>query len=133
MTRDVVEGGFGGAANFNLDPLFFDGRRRNLRVRAGSPACDAGDLTLVPSDYFDFDGDGDVGELVPHDFEHTRRFHRRPARAESGRHVRRPPDDRPGRVRTVILVQRHRPRRPTAVQYTLPDIFAAVMVSVSHR
>jgi hypothetical protein len=67
-----VESGWPGKGNIDADPLFrsldalgvgsFD-----LRLRAGSPAIDAGHPALLPADLLDLDGDGDVLEPMPHD------------------------------------------------------------------
>lgn len=39
----------------------------DLRLRPGSPAIDAGDNALLPSDGFDLDNDGDTTEHIPYD------------------------------------------------------------------
>ncbi|MBL8763927.1 MAG: VCBS repeat-containing protein [Phycisphaerae bacterium] len=66
----------GGAGNNALDPQFEDPDGADnvagtadddLRLLGSSPAIDSGDKSLLPTDAFDLDGDGDIGELLPND------------------------------------------------------------------
>jgi hypothetical protein len=44
-------------------------RDYDLHLVRGSPAIDAGDAGMLPADVADLDGDGDVTEVIPYDFE----------------------------------------------------------------
>ncbi|MFK7806355.1 MAG: T9SS type A sorting domain-containing protein [Saprospiraceae bacterium] len=52
---------------YNQDPLFNDEVANDFTLSNSSPAVNYGDSTLLPTDYFDFDLDGDTMELVPVD------------------------------------------------------------------
>ena len=54
----------------------------DLRLQPGSPAIDAGDNALLPTDEFDVDGDGDVAEVLPMDLARHQRI--RGARVDIG-------------------------------------------------
>ena len=79
-----VQGGFPGDGNIDAYPIFVDPEGpdddpdtwedNNYRLAAGSPCIDAGDNTTVPPDSLDLDGDGDMGEPVPFDFDGSPRF-----------------------------------------------------------
>ncbi|QXD16669.1 T9SS type A sorting domain-containing protein [Rhodocaloribacter litoris] len=83
LAHSLIEGGVpldteDGGGNLFADPLFvdaagFDGvmgtEDDDLRLRAGSPAIDAGDNAALPSDSLDLDGDGDVTEPLPVDLD----------------------------------------------------------------
>jgi hypothetical protein len=67
-----------GAGNIDADPRFADADGRDgvlgngdedLHLVRGSPAIDAGDAGMLPADVADLDGDGDVTEVIPYDFE----------------------------------------------------------------
>lgn len=49
VSYSVVEGGYAGTANLNLDPLFIDAGVRDFRLGAGSPAINAGSNAGIPS------------------------------------------------------------------------------------
>ncbi len=63
VSHSVVQGGWPGVANIDLDPLFVG--PGNYRLTAASPARNTGDNTAVPADIFDVDGDGDTTEPTP--------------------------------------------------------------------
>jgi uncharacterized repeat protein (TIGR01451 family) len=84
----LIQGGFSGMGNVAADPQFVrnpapgpderwgtaDDDYGDLRLRAGSPAIDAGDNSAVFSDTADLDSDGDRNELIPIDLGgHDRR------------------------------------------------------------
>jgi len=77
----LIEGGWVGEGNLDADPLFVrnpspgddgtwgtaDDDYGDLRLRANSPAVNAGNNALLPADAADLDGDGDTAELLPLD------------------------------------------------------------------
>lgn len=66
VTNSIIQGGgFTGATN--ADPLFVNAKADDLRLKAGSPALDAGDSNLLPADIRDLDGDGNTTEKIPLD------------------------------------------------------------------
>lgn len=77
ITDNIIQGWTGGGSNSGLDPLFVRGGQHynqfefglNLRLRDGSPAIDSGNNASLPPDVADLDGDGDVAEPIPLDFE----------------------------------------------------------------
>ncbi len=50
------------------DPQFVDADAGDLRLKATSPAIDAGDNASLPEDILDLDGDDNTFELLPYDF-----------------------------------------------------------------
>jgi predicted outer membrane repeat protein len=78
-----IQGGWPGTGNLNANPLFvmpagLDGiagtEDDNLRLGAGSPCLDHGDNTLLPQDFADLDGDGDLNETLPLDLDGKQRI-----------------------------------------------------------
>ena len=78
ITRSDVQGGSSGVGNLNADPLFVlpagvDGvagtEDDNLRLGTGSPCLDHGDSALLPEDFGDLDGDGNLKEPLPFDLD----------------------------------------------------------------
>lgn len=67
VTNSIVQGGYTGEGNLDLDPLFMDAGVGDLRLQSTSPAIDAGDNSALPADTHDLDGDGDTGEPIPFD------------------------------------------------------------------
>ncbi len=66
VTNSIIQGGgFTGATN--VDPLFVNAKADDLRLKAGSPALNAGDSNLLPADSRDLDGDGNTTEKIPLD------------------------------------------------------------------
>jgi hypothetical protein len=48
VTHSIVQGGYSGMGNLDLDPLFIDPAGGNFRLQEGSPAIDAGNNTEIP-------------------------------------------------------------------------------------
>ncbi len=85
--------------NFNLDPLFVDADGADdsdgtadddLGLQAASPAIDAGNNLVVPTDSTDVDQDGDGTERFPVDLAGSARFLETPATPNIG--IADPPD-----------------------------------------
>jgi hypothetical protein len=68
-----VQGGYAGAGNLDVDPLFEHPLSRDLHPAPGSPVHDAGDSQLVMGDPFDLDRDGILNEMLPLDLADLRR------------------------------------------------------------
>lgn len=68
--NSIVEGWTGtyDGSGFDNDPMFVDSLSGDFALSTMSPAIDAGDNTLVPSDTPDFDYDSDTSERLPVDF-----------------------------------------------------------------
>jgi hypothetical protein len=88
-----LTGALGGRGNIGSDPLFAGadgpdgilGTADDLPVlSSGSPCIDAADNWSVPTDVFDFDGDGKTSEAVPLDLSSRPRFSDDPAMPDSG-------------------------------------------------
>ena len=79
-----VEGGWAGPGNFAADPLFANPATGRLDLRAGSPAIDAANSALLPTDQVDLDGDAIVAEALPVDFALRPRTVDDPATADTG-------------------------------------------------
>jgi hypothetical protein len=80
--RTDVQGGWPGASNLAVDPLFVlpdgpDGvagtEDDDLRLGSGSPCVDQGYIPLLPKDAVDLDGDGNVTEPLPLDLDDSPR------------------------------------------------------------
>ncbi|MEY3144315.1 MAG: hypothetical protein RLY21_2808 [Planctomycetota bacterium] len=71
VTYSIVQGGFTGTGNLNINPLFVDQTNRDFRLQAASPAIDSGSNTLVPT-----------GTVL--DFNRLPRFVDDPAVADTG-------------------------------------------------
>ena len=76
--RTNIQGGWAGTGNLNANPLFvlpagLDGvagtEDDNLRLGAGSPCAGRGDNALLPGDFADLDGDGNLKEPLPLDLD----------------------------------------------------------------
>lgn len=77
------DGTLPGNGNFDLNPLFIDADGADgisgtadddLQISAGSPCIDAANAAFLPPDTNDLDDDGDMAELLPHDFAGADRF-----------------------------------------------------------
>ncbi|MHC4427691.1 MAG: right-handed parallel beta-helix repeat-containing protein [Planctomycetota bacterium] len=91
-----VQGGWAGAGanNIDADPLFADADGpdddpltygdNDYGLTSGSPCVDAGHNWAVPADTEDLDGDSDVTELTPLDFDGNPRFSDDAATADTG-------------------------------------------------
>jgi hypothetical protein len=73
-----------GAGNISADPKFVNAQGGDWRLAAGSPAIDAGSVSLLPADAFDLDGDGDVAEKLPNDVLGRPRRFDEPSVADTG-------------------------------------------------
>ncbi|MFZ5916408.1 MAG: PxKF domain-containing protein, partial [Chloroflexota bacterium] len=69
VTYSDIQGGWPGTGNIDADPLFVDAANGDLHLRAGSPAINSGDQTLLPADALDLDNDGDTTEPIPFDLD----------------------------------------------------------------
>ncbi|TRU81840.1 MAG: cadherin [Microcystis novacekii Mn_MB_F_20050700_S1] len=67
VTNSIVQGGFTGTGNLNVDPLFVDAINDDLRLQSSSPAINAGINTFLPADTSDLDKDGNTTETIPFD------------------------------------------------------------------
>ncbi|TRT79266.1 MAG: cadherin [Microcystis aeruginosa Ma_AC_P_19900807_S299] len=67
VTNSIVQGGYTGTGNLNLDPLFVDDINHDLRLQSGSPAINAGSNASLPPDTRDLDGDSNITEAIPLD------------------------------------------------------------------
>ena len=73
VSNSIVEGGYSGTGNIDVDPKFVDSANFDLHLAAGSPAIDAGDNSLLPADDKDLDNDGDTSEKLPIDLDKNTR------------------------------------------------------------
>lgn len=71
----IVEGGFAGTGNLNVNPQFINAAAGDLRLQDNSPAIDVADTTLLPTDELDLDGDGDTSERIPFDHDGLARIY----------------------------------------------------------
>jgi hypothetical protein len=77
LTYSIVEGGFEGTSNLDVDPLFVTPEAVtstptsdvDYHLQPGSPAIDAGSTADLPADAPDLDGDRDTSETVPYDLD----------------------------------------------------------------
>jgi predicted outer membrane repeat protein len=67
VTNSIVQGGYTGTGNLNVDPLFVDAINDDLRLQSTSPAINAGSNASLPADTRDLDGDGNITEAIPLD------------------------------------------------------------------
>ena len=83
VTCTDVQGGSKDPANLNADPLFVlpagaDGiigtEDDDLRLKPSSPCIDRGDSALLPEDFVDADGDGNLTEPLPVDLDNNTRI-----------------------------------------------------------
>jgi len=68
VSDSAIQGGYVGSGNFSSDPGFVSQATGDLRLIAGSPCIDRGNIGSLPSDLLDMDADGDILELIPMDF-----------------------------------------------------------------
>ncbi len=83
-TFSLIEGGFPGVGNLDLDPLFEDPNTGGFALGAGSPAIDAGDNSRLPADFADLDCDRDLAESLSTDLAGNARRFDVPATADTG-------------------------------------------------
>lgn len=77
ITHSIVEGGYTGTGNLDLDPLFISPITYTAAPTTGgdyhldpaSPAIGAGDNNALPSDVLDIDEDDNTGESLPLDVD----------------------------------------------------------------
>jgi hypothetical protein len=77
ITSADINGAFtnnGGNITDGSNPLFVNAAGDDLRLQAASPAINAGDVTLLPADTADLDGDNDVSEWVSRDLNGSQRI-----------------------------------------------------------
>ncbi|MDO8632276.1 MAG: right-handed parallel beta-helix repeat-containing protein [Phycisphaerales bacterium] len=68
-----VQGGWGGTANFNLDPLFVNPGVDYYQLQQNSPCKNSGNNSALPFDLGDLDWDTDVSEVIPKDLVPSQR------------------------------------------------------------
>ena len=83
VTYSDVQGGWSGAGNISTDPQFTlpgswstagDWVDGDYRLKAASPAIDAGSSTALPADSLDLDTDANTTEPLPFDLDNTARI-----------------------------------------------------------
>jgi len=74
VTNSDIGGGWVGAGNIDVDPLFVDAPAGDLRLLPESPCIDAGSNEAVPANEPDLDGDGDTDEPLPFDLDGNARI-----------------------------------------------------------
>ncbi|NCS20482.1 MAG: cadherin [Microcystis aeruginosa G11-06] len=67
VTNSIVQGGFTGTGNLNVNPQFVDATTDDLRLQSTSPAINAGSNASLPADTSDLDGDSNITEAIPFD------------------------------------------------------------------
>ncbi len=94
LTYCNIQGGWAGAGNIDVEPLFADQdgadddpytwEDNDYRLGPRSPCIDAADNAAVPVDLFDLDADGDTDEPLPLDLDGRPRFLDDPGTADTG-------------------------------------------------
>jgi len=69
LDHSIIEGGYTGTGNLDVDPLFVDDLAGDYHLQASSPAIDVGDNAALPKDVADLDEDSDVSEQIPFDLD----------------------------------------------------------------
>ncbi|MEM6526801.1 MAG: right-handed parallel beta-helix repeat-containing protein, partial [Chloroflexota bacterium] len=80
VQNSIIEGGYAGTGNLDVDPLFTDAANGNYTLQAGSPAIDTGDNSLLPTETslgVDVDGDGVTDDPVDVDIRNDDAIHPR--------------------------------------------------------
>ena len=85
VTFSNIEHVYEGPGNIEVYPMFVDLDSGDFRLGAGSPCIDAGDNTMVITDVFDLDDDGDTEEPLPLDLADLPRFVDDPDTEDTGR------------------------------------------------
>jgi hypothetical protein len=71
VTNSLLEDGYPAGATCTgvstADPKFADPQLTSYRLSPASPAVDAGDISALPKDLYDLDGDGNTTELISRD------------------------------------------------------------------
>ncbi|MCA2506700.1 MAG: cadherin domain-containing protein [Microcystis sp. M54BS1] len=67
ITNSIVQGGFTGTGNLNVNPQFVDAINDDFRLQSTSPAINAGNNASLPADSRDLDGDSNITEAIPFD------------------------------------------------------------------
>ena len=69
VTYSVIQGGYSGEGNTNIDPLFVDSDSSDFHLQTGSPAINTGNNAAIPTDTIDLDNDGNTSEPIPLDLD----------------------------------------------------------------